>query len=419
MTMNKNEHIAAISQWLPVVGLLLLISSIPYGWTVYQKISCIIFGIGYVAYVAYAKPWHGWHWQRRYWLYVVMLALWLMIPLRQLFDPTPATPYFSYQWHKHEWFLYIGIIGLLGFSDKLTLRQVAWVMLGTSLFMLLHCTYLFFYTDEFAEAWFFIRWDLLRRTHINSHMVMNLYINGALVTGLCAWRTIRNKGEKIALVFAMLIAWGSIFLSDGRIGLFTSILIMSVAIIYALFRWNRYVGLAGAVLVVIGGLYLVQLKPRMNKDAVRYDPRMAIWDYSMRMVKQKPICGYGFSTLSEEYVEQAYTDYTMYNGFVKPIIETHPDFARQGKTMQTHHPHNAFLLYWLGIGIAGLLLFVALFVVAACLPVGENRIFLWLFLLALLLQCTTEPVGAQLLPQFIAIMLFVLERCHRSAVQPL
>ena len=397
----------------------MLISSIPYGWTLYQKISCFVFFIGYAVYLWYAKPWRGWHWRRQNWLYVVMLVIWLMIPVRQLFDATPATDYFQYQWHKHEWFLYIGIIGLLGFSDKLTLRQVAWVMLGTSVVMFLHCAYLYYFTAEYSDYPSLARWDLLRLTHIHSHMVMNLYINGALVAALCAWRTIRHTGEKVAMSLAMLIAWSVILLSAGRTGLVGSLVIVGGTIVYIVFRLNRYAGLACGVLVVAGGLLFVLTRPRINLEVFKNDPRVAIWDYSERMAAEKPIGGYGFSTLSEQYVEQAYTDSVMYNGFVARIIETNPAFYNQGKTMQTHHPHNAFLLYWLAIGIFGLLAFVALFIVAACLPLGENRVFLWLFLIALFLQCMTEPVGAHVLPQFIAIMLFVLEHCHRSAVQPL
>lgn len=417
--MNKDTLISLLAQWLPVVGLLMLISSIPYGWTVYQKISCFVFGIGYALYVWYAKPWRGCHWRRENWLYVVMIVIWLMIPLRQLFDPTPPTDYFHSQCHKHEWFLYVGIIGLLGFSDKLTLRQVAWVMLGTSVFMCLHCAYLYFFSEEFTDYSSFARWDLLRLTHINSHMVMNLYINGALVVALCAWRTIPHTGEKIAMLVAMALAWSVILCSAGRTGMMASLVIVGVSVIYAAFRLNRYAGLVCSVLVVAGGILFVLSKPRINMEVFQKDPRVAIWDFSERMIAQKPVGGYGFSTLSREYVEQAYADSVMYNGFVAPIIETNPAFYNQGKTMQTHHPHNAFLLYWLGIGIFGLLMFLTLFGVAACLPAGENRIFVWLFLFALFLQCMTEPVGAHVLPQFIAWMLFVLDRCHRSAVQPL
>ena len=120
--------------------------------------------------------------------------------------------------------------------------------------------------------------------------------------------------------------------------------------------------------------------------------------------------GYGVSTLSEKYVEEAYQDSVMVHGFIEPIINSSPDFRKQGKTMYTHHPHNAFLLYWLAVGIGGALLLLALLGFATTLPAGEDRIFLWLFLLALFLQCMTEPVGGHLLPEFIALMLFVWEK---------
>ena len=97
----------------------------------------------------------------------------------------------------------------------------------------------------------------------------------------------------------------------------------------------------------------------------------------------------------------------MVQGFIEPIIYATPDFSEQGKTMNTHHPHNAFLMYWLAVGIIGALLLAALFVAAACMPVGRDRIYYWLMLLAIFLQCLTEPIGAHLLPQFIAVMLFV------------
>ena len=105
----------------------------------------------------------------------------------------------------------------------------------------------------------------------------------------------------------------------------------------------------------------------------------------------------------------------MYNGFIAPVIESVYIFREQGRTFETHHPHNAFLTYWLAVGIPGVLLLLALFAIAACLPVGEYRPYLWLFLFALFMQCMTEPIGAHLMPQMIAIVLFVWEKTARAA----
>lgn len=105
----------------------------------------------------------------------------------------------------------------------------------------------------------------------------------------------------------------------------------------------------------------------------------------------------------------------MLRGYIEPIIYTYPIFSEQGKTMNTHHPHNAFLMYWLAVGIIGVILLLALFGTAACLPVGQDKVYLWLMLLAIFLQSLTEPIGFHLLAQFIAVMLFVWERTHPHA----
>ena len=151
------------------------------------------------------------------------------------------------------------------------------------------------------------------------------------------------------------------------------------------------------------------LNSRLTIDKIENDPRMVIWDYSIRRIAAHPWLGYGLSSHSVEYVEDAYTDQEMYEGFIVRTIDRHPEFVAQGHTMITHHPHNAFLEYWLENGIFGLLLFISLFVSAACMSFGEKRIYIWTFLLALGIQCLFEPIGDHLQPQFIALMLFCLQ----------
>ena len=396
----------------------MLISAIPYGWSWYQNLSCFVLGIGYLAYILVYKTWRDVRWDRTKWMYVVMLAIWAMYPLRQLFDTTPPTDFFWQQVHRHEWFLYIGIAGFLGFPDKLQLKHVAYVMLLTSVFMLAHCIGLYVFTDEligYDEMHMPLkRFDELRLLHIHSHMVMNLYINAALAFGFCCLMERRAWWQQALLIAAMGVSWLVVLFSAGRIGIAASLLIVGIGSVYLLYRWNKRAGILIAAAAVVGISLAVWQRPAMSLDNLQQDPRLAIWDYSVRMAKEKPVFGYGMSTLSVEYVEGAYNDSVMYNGFVQRVIEQMLIFNVQGKTMETHHPHNAFLTYWLAFGVGGVLLLVALFVLAACLPVGERRVFLWLFLLALLMQCMTEPVGSHLLPQFIAVMLFVWERMSAS-----
>ena len=385
-----------ICQWLSIIGFLMVISSIPYGWSGYQRISCIVMLTGYFLSLVTMKQWKVWRWNSDKWLYLVMIALWAMIPIRQLFDATPPTDYYRHQLHCHEWFLFVGMVGFVGATDKVRIWQVAAAMLATSLVMLV---------------------QTLCGVYINSHMVVDLYVNTALIFGFVTLRSLPKWWQKALLILVMALSWCvEILQTEGRIGVLTSLIVISVGVTYYLYRCHKLAGIACAVLLVASSVVVMAHRPKMTQIELAQEPRLTVWDYSIRMAKQKPICGYGLSTLSEKYVEEAYADSAMCAGFIQPIINNYPQFAAQGKTMHTHHPHNAFLMYWLSVGIIGVILLLALFVLAARLPVGDNRLFLWLFLLALFLQSMTEPIGPHLHPQFIAMMLFAWELTVRRAV---
>lgn len=409
------KQIKTIVEWIPAVSLLMIISAIPYGWSLYHFIACWLLGISYGVYILVHQQWRSVHWDKTKWMYVVMLALWAMYPIRQLFDTTPPTDFFWSQVHMNEWFLYVGGAGIIGYSDKIRLKHVAYVMLATSVVMLVHCGYLFFGTEQFDYLVDtpLVRFDELRRYHIHSHMVMNLYLNGALIMGFYMLRQDKEWWKRVLIGIGILCALVLIWLSIGRVGKITSILIIAIGMLYILFRINRWAAIGSAVVCVAVGIVFMTQIPAMREKSIQGDPREAVWDYSWRMVKEKPVFGYGLSTLSEVYVERAYQDSVMVQGFIEPIIYTYPEFAKQGKTMNTHHPHNAFLMYWLAVGIGGVLLLMALLGTAACIPLGKDKFYLWLLLLAIFIQCMTEPIGLHLLPQFIAIMLFVWDQHAR------
>ena len=404
--------------WLPVIGLLMVISAMPYGWSAYQRIGLYVLGVGYVADYIVNKRWQLITWNRGKWIYVIMLAFVVMFFVREWFDPTALTSYAFSQFHLHEWFLYVGIAGIIGFSDKLKMKHVAYVMLATSAVMAMTCYGLYFFMDKpdyLSSNEFF---NLMRREYINSHMVMNLYLNTAMILGFCVLRSESVRWKRIVLFAAIIFAWILIMLSDGRIGQATSLLVMFVCGILALPRKHMYWGLTiGLLLTICAGLFVAH-NPRMRLERVAHDPRAAIFDYSWRMIKKEPITGYGLSTLSVKYVEEAYQDSVMYNGYILHI-QSIPEFVQLGKTMKTHHSHNAFLHYWLIFGILGPVLLLALFATSACLPIDRHyRIYLWLFLMALLIQCMTEPIGQHIKPQFISIILFAWQWATLPAMKP-
>lgn len=396
-----------IVAWLPVTGLLMVLSALPFEWSAYQRIGLCVLAGGYAADYILNKRWQQFVWDRGKWMYVVMLAIVAMFFIREWFDSTELTDYAFSQFHLHEWFLYIGIAGIAGFSDKLQLKHVAYVMLGTSIVMLMLCIGLCLTTNEYDYLEPFFRFNMIRRHHINSHMVMNLYINTAIIVGFSMLRSEPAKWRKGLVLAAILLSWLLILISDGRTGQVTSVLVMAACLIYALPRKHWYIGAAaGALFAIILGVFIAN-NPRVSLDKMANDPRLAIYDYSWRMIQKEPVKGYGLSTLSIKYVEEAYLDSVMYNGYIR-TLQAYPEFAELGKTMKTHHSHNAFLHYWLIFGISGPILLLALFGTAARMPIDKKyRFYLWLFLLTVFIQCITEPVGQHIKPQFITFILII------------
>lgn len=397
--------------WLPVAGILMLISSLPYGWSVYQKISFFVVGISTGLYYISNEQWKHLTWNKSKWVFVCMLLLFAILPIRQLFDPTPMTGYAWHQLHLNEWFIYVGIIGLIGFTPKLKVQHVACVMLATCVVMLVHSAYLYYGTVEFWFMYPLERWCRLRSTHIHSHMVMNLYANTAIVMGFMALKETKTLWGKVLIGVGMLLSWVSIIFSYGRVGSVTSIIVIGVCVFASLYQKHRNWAIGLSIAALVFGGWVVMNNPRIFKHAIDSDPRKAIWEYSWKMLKEKPICGYGLSTLSEEYVAGVYEDEGMKRDFL-PIIEYENTFIPQGKTMLTHHPHNAFLMYWLSYGIIGVLLLLLFFAVAFSMPVGDKRVYWWLILTAIILQCMTEPIGDHLRPQFMALIILVIHSIY-------
>ena len=411
------QWVKNIVAWLPVVGLWMLLCSFPFGNSLVRRLSYWVLAIGYIADYAINRRWTGWQWHRGRWLGVAMIALFLLPLLRQLFDPTPPTDYFRLQVHLNEWFLYMGIGLLLGFSDRLHLRHIAYVMLATSVAMAGYAAYLYLTRNMYWDHEPFVRFNMLRSHFISSHMVMNLFLNTAIILGCCAWRTTRAWWVRCLMLVAMLVAAALICLSEGRTGILTLCLIVLVVGIHLIILYTagiqRWLGVSAVALVFLALLIILWWQhPRFGLSDVAGEPRLAVWDYSWRQAQQAPLSGQGLSTMSETYVEQAYNDSVMYNGFILTRLQQ-PEYLERGKTMITHHPHSAFLTYAIAYGAGGVVLLLLFFAAIAVLPVApENRIYLILFLLALLLQALTEPIGEHLRPQFFCTILLIWNYAH-------
>lgn len=399
--------IRSIVSYIPVLGILLILISFPFGYNVFERIGHYMLGIGFVLDYVLNKRWLEWYWSRSKLIYIAMLLIYILIPLWQTWDSTLPTGYFYHLIEQYTMFLAIGVVGVLGFSDKLRLKYIGFAMLLTSCVIFIMNLYL--YLAEYGVANFNIeRFNHIRVIHIHSHMVINLYMNTALIIGAYLFKNNSNVWNRTLLAIAMLITAGYVLLSEGRVGYVTLLLIVFIYAISTVWQYRKLRWVMAAFLILsLPSLFAKH--SRLGVDKVLQDPRFAIWDYSIRMIEKHPILGYGLSTLSVEYVDGMYEDERVYNYFVKPIM-SQPSFAALKKTMKTHHPHNAFLMMYLSFGLIGFLSLLFFCATIAIMPAVQLKIYVWLFLLALFIQMQFEPFGAHFQPQFIAMMLLCFQK---------
>lgn len=414
-TRSWQELLRTLIAYLPVVGMLVLVASLPFGYSEVRRTGHYLLGIGYVLDYVVNCRWQGWHWTKDKWAFVSLIALFLLLPLWQLWDATPPTDYFWHQLNRHCVFLLAGIAGLMGFTDRFRLRYIGYTMLLTGL--VLFGANLYLYLRQYSLVPFnLVEFNIIRAKELQSHMVINLYVNTAIIIGFyILWRC-SSRMERLLVATAMGLNWCYVLLSVGRAGFLTSLIVVFVFLTGYAWRWCRryWLPLSVALIALMG--VLVWNNKRLMSDELFHNSRIYVWDYAVRQIAHKPWLGYGVSTVSTEFVNEMYNDEVAYNGFVAPLLEF-PDFAAWGRSLMTHHAHNTLLMLWLEFGVAGVLALGFFFVSAAIMPPPSMRIYVWLFLVALAVQMVFEPLGDHLQPEFIGILLFCFQRaCLQESV---
>lgn len=197
--------------------------------------------------------------------------------------------------------------------------------------------------------------------------------------GICVgvYRLVRSPGLARILV---VILFAAAFLATGsRAGLLAAGL--SAVIVGLLVAWRigagralRWTGigalLAAGLLSLPMGRAVVE---RLAVGTVSGDPRLLIWAHGARLVATHPIRGIGFHGWAESF----------------------PSFARVVGLSPTLPPHNAYLIAWLWLGLAGLVAMTIVFIgsLVSFARLTANR---WLMDLGLLGASLVTWFGVQL-----------------------
>lgn len=399
--------IRTIAAWLPVGLLMALMPTLLFPVFSVQRVVMIALVLAWIVDVIVNRRWVGWRMSGDKWVFALMIVFFLITPLHQLFD-IPATTYYHQQIERRLPFLVVGLMGLLGFSDKLRVRYVGYAMLLSGVAALVTVLIVQGIEGNLPLSDFRYWFNLTRHTVIASHMEFNLYLNIALVMGFYALQSRIPRAMKIAVVVAMFICFGMLLISDGRVGMITALL-MVLVLGLRLPVVRRYAWVTGVLVVLIAGgaFWHISRNPRFSWEYVRHETRLVVWDYSVEMIKEKPWVGYGLSSLSEEYVTKAYEHQGMQQVYIGQLLQL-PEFSERARDMYLIHPHSTFLEITLEHGVFGLLVLLALIIAAAAVPMRpQDKWYYAVTLAAILLQGCFEPLGKYFPPILICVTIFV------------
>lgn len=411
-----NKTASAVISYLPVVSMLALVATLPFYYGACQRMALYCLGVTYLVHYIYNRCWESLRWDRTSWVFLAMILWFLITPLWQLWDPTPPTYFYHRQIDARIPFLLVGLAGLLGGLKRLRAEWVGWLMLTMGVVVGAISLY-YMYTGGFLrEGWDYYIAEV-RAAHINSHMVLNLYQNGAIILGYYILSRPYRWWVKLLTGLLIVLNMAVVITSFGRTGMLTMLLLLAVYLFVLLWQYRKAVAVVVGCLVLVGGLTAFLQSRRFEGNFVKEDSRWIIWDYSMQLIRERPVVGYGLSTLSEVYVNSTSSHETMQRDFIDAYINN-PGYlwCNMPKTMEIVHPHNVFLEYWLEAGIFGLLAVAFFFATLAMMPTKKQRLYVWMFALALLMQFMFEPIGSHLRPMFISLMVLIWACAVREEV---
>jgi len=400
------QLLKTILSYCPIVGFMVVLSSLAFEYSTVQQIALIWTGATYVLDFVINQRWIGWQLTKDKWVFIVCMAFFLLLPIWVLMGIETGPRVHSFM-ETYLPFAILGAVGLCGMPKTARVEWFATVALATfsavAVYMASQVGWnVFEHIHSMAN-----HFNYYRAMNLTSHMHFNLYANMGLVLAVAALqKPDLHRAWRIVLYILMAITVTIVFISDGRTGLLTMMLILGFSVIHALWKRNKVVALVLAVLCSAAAGAVVMHSIQAHYATVSDEPRQYIWAVAIDQIKEHPWLGYGPSAGHEQFVDRgiANEDFMTYYGF--HLMQLAPD--RPDEVIRMAHPHNVILETWIGFGLVGVVLLLLLFI----LPVVTNRppyrFPLFLCSMTYFVQGMFEKMGCDLNPLLWLIVLLLL-----------
>lgn len=391
--MMRSVRFPQLIAYLQVFTFWLLIASLIFYICPFQRVIMLVAGVFFLLDYAVNKRWADWKWGINKGLWVIMIIYYLFIPLWHLMDDT-LTPRFSFVLQERAPFILCGVIGLMGLSREVRLKPIVYVMLGS-------CVLVSWYTILCGVGFSYFLLPLTeqsvafteaRKAFVAPHMHFNLYLNLTLVFAF--WLLMQKKlqrWEKVVVVVASLWVFYLLCISEGRVGLGTSLMLVAlfVAIFAFRFGWKVLTPVL-ALYVCFAGLVMMN-HHRLTAEHLEHEPRWLIWKADWRVISESPILGNGVCDAKEMLIHEAKTDEELSVFYVNRI-----ENEKKGN-YQMVQPHNAFLEAWMEFGVLGLAMLVVIFLYPLQMLPRRNRPYCLLVIACFGLQSCFDSFFSPLL----------------------
>ena len=325
-----------------------------------------VFFFSYVIEFFTDKKWQNFTFDRKTKYFGVILLFFALAFIYYPFEFN--THYFSLLIEKRYPLLGFSIVGIFGLNHFYRLRYFIISITFTSLAIIL---YLVFIKVGIAE---FIKdenlFNLSRIKFVNTHMIMNFYINSSII-GI--WYLLSRYWTKINL-FSKIILFVSLFIflyilsiSEGRTGFVFGMAISFILVLYELWKKKKALALLFAFLIPWIALAMISLHQRMDIELIKNEPRYFLWEAGMSVVKEKPILGHGISSAQIKY------------DAAREIYQTEA-YKNQWVASKHLDSHSQYIQSWMEFGVLGLILVLFIYLIPFFLVDKKRKIMMLLFI---------------------------------------
>ncbi len=364
----------------------------------YQRPALYAFAITYIADYVLDQRWQNFTWDKSKWLYVAMIAFYLLIPIWNLWaDTSDVTQHYIFTLERRMPFLAFGVIGILGISSHLKLKYICYAMIFSAFLGIAYVLHYVGVSEYLTSPDRFQRFAAERIEHLYPHMTFNIYLNYSLLSVFYLFMIeSKNKIRFVLLCLAEVTLLFMLLTTDGRTGFITAIMLHTMFLLYGVWIWKRRLFVISVVLLAAFCVLVASTHQRISLKSVTSDARYPIWNVATQLIAEKPIVGHGVKDARIEFVERGQNDETFVTRYMNGLLSS----KYYDGNIMVMHPHNIFLDVLLEFGVIGLGLLIFILLYPLLIARSYQRIYVFLFTLIFFMQSLFEVLGPHCSPLF-------------------